>query len=127
MAAASHPYGIPSEECVALVCSYIESLLEVHKQRSSHQLHASSPRQVPLPNPPEDTPDRSTPPKPRRSLDYVAETPNGITYIVGEEYGIGAGYDDVDLQRQRERLALRFSSKSVPQISLKDYLKRFVV
>ena len=46
--------------------------------------------------------------------------------VFGEEYGIGLGYDEVDLQRQRERIALRFSSKSVPKISILDYLDRFV-
>jgi len=44
--------------------------------------------------------------------------------VFGEEYGIGLGYDEVDLQRQRERIALRFSSKSVPKISILDYLDR---
>jgi hypothetical protein len=113
-----------------LVCSYIESLLVAAKTVSSppKQQHvASPPLQPSLPTPPDEPPTRPPPPTSRRSLDYIAERPNGsVIPVFGEEYGMGVGYDEVDLQRQRQRIALRFSSKSVPKISILDYLDRFV-
>jgi hypothetical protein len=128
----SHPYDLPSEECVLLVCAFIESLLS-----QKRPLPPSLQGQPDLPTPPEEpnhndpssengecvTPSRQS----RRSLDYVAERPNGlITQVLGEEYGIGDRYDDVDVQQQRERIALRFSSKSTPKIGILDYLERFL-
>ena len=87
--------------------------------------------QLSLPTPPEegtkDPRNDSPSPPARRSLDYVAERPDGgITPVFGEEFGMFVGYDEVDLQRIRERIALRFSSKSVPQISILEYLHRYV-
>ena len=127
MTATSHPYDLPSEECVVLVCRYIESLVGASSPLSSQpspKLPPTPPPQPSFPTPPEDNPPK--PPTPRRSLDYVAERPNGaITHVLGEEFGIGFGYDEVDLQRQRERIALRFSSKSVPKISVLQYLERY--
>jgi len=127
----SHPYDLPSEECVFLVCAFIESLLS-QKRPSS----ASLQRQPDLPTPPEEphngpsseNGDCLSPSRPpRRSLDYVAERPNGlITHVLGEEYGIGDRYGEVDVQQQRERIALRFSSKSTPKIGILDYLERFL-
>ena len=119
MTAVSHPYDLPSEECVVLLCAYIESLLVEVPPRKQY---TPPPSQPSLPTPPHDP---EPPRTPRRSLDYVAERPNGtITHVLGDEYGIGVGYDEVDLQRQRERLALRFSSKTIPTISLLNYLER---
>jgi hypothetical protein len=113
-----------------LVCSYIESLVVTgHTVSSPPKLinESTSPPQPSLPTPPDEPSVRPGPPVPRRSLDYVAERPNGaITHVLGEEYGIGVGYDELDLQRQRERIALRFSSKSVPKISILDYLDRYL-
>jgi len=113
-----------------LVCSYIESLLVAAQTVSSppKSLHGATPPPPPsLPTPPDEPPVRPPPPPSRRSMDYIAERPNGaVMPVFGEEYGIGVGYDEVDLQRQRERIALRFSSKSVPKISILDYLDRFV-
>jgi hypothetical protein len=144
MTATSHPYDLPSEECLMLVCSYIESLLvavqnivpPISPLTPTRLLSITPPLPQPpsLPTPPKETPEHphshspKTPPTPRRrkSLDYVAERPNGVIHHVrGEEFGIGAGYDEVDIQRQRERIALRFSSKSVPKISILEYLDRY--
>ena len=117
----SHPYDLPSEECVVLVCAYIESLLVEPPPRKQY---VPPPPQPSLPTPPDDS---HRPKTPRRSLDYVAERPDGaITHVLGEEFAIGVGYDEVDLQRQRERIALRFSSKSVPKISILHYLQRYL-
>jgi len=106
-------YDLPSEECLMLVCSYIDSLIVAGRTASS------SP---PLPS----APNESSPPQPpRRSLDYVAERPNGyIASISGEEYGIGVGYDEVAIERQRRRIARRFTSKTIPQIPINQYLER---
>lgn len=144
MTATSHPYDLPSEECIMLVCSYIESLLAAAQTivpapsplTPTRLVSTTPPPSQPpsLPTPPEETPEHPhshpprTPPTPtrRKSLDYVAERPNGVIHHVhGEEFGIGAGYDEVDIQRQRERIALRFCSKSVPQISILEYLDRY--
>jgi hypothetical protein len=121
------PYDLPPEECVVLVCSYIESLLDA--ARTSNAVSPPPTKVVipppapTLPTPPDDT----RPQTPRRSAEYIAERPNGeITRVIGEEYGIGVGYDEEELQQQRERIALRFSSKTVPKIPLSDYLDRFV-
>lgn len=77
--------------------------------------------------PPRDLPTPPDDPPPRRSLDYVAERPNGsVERVIGEEYGIGTGYDEDDLRRQREKIALRFSSKTIPSIPISDYLERSV-
>jgi hypothetical protein len=136
----SPPYDLPPEECVLLVCSYIDSLMLAS---------SPPPPQDPLPTPPDDNPhdehnlnhgdeemqqdtpvseEGECPPPPappRRSLDYVAERPNGaIAHVLGEEFGIGVGYAELDLQHQKQRLALRFSSKEVPKISILDYLER---
>ena len=131
-ASTTHPYGLPSEECVILVCAYIESLLCQKRPRSTTSLRI----QPDLPTPPEE-PAHNGPqsengecvPRPQRhSLDYVAERPNGsITHVLGEEYGIGEKYDEVDVQQQRERIALRFSSKSSPKIGILDYLERYLL
>ena len=122
----SHPYGLPSEECVILVCSYIESLLVASQTATSPPKRANTPQ--PQSSPPTPPDDAQPPRPPRRSLDYVAERPNGILIpVLGEEYGIRFKYDDLDLDRQRESLALRFKSKSVPKISIFDYLERYVV
>src|SRR6202022_4575848 len=98
-----HPYDLTPDECMILVCSYIESLLVAARTPIS-----PTPPPLPaLPTPPDDSQ-----PAPRRSMDYVAERPDGeITPVVGEEYGIGVGYDESDLQRQRERITRRFRSK----------------
>ena len=59
-------------------------------------------------------------------MEYVAERPDGaIVSVVGDEYSIGVGYDDEDLKRQRERICLRFSSKTIPKIPLFEYLDRY--
>jgi hypothetical protein len=109
------PYDLPPEECLVLVCGYIESLLVA--ARAS----ATPAPPLPLPTPPDDVQ-----PTPRRSLDYVAEHPDGeIHHVLGDECGIGVGYDEGDLQRQRERITLRFSSKTIPQIPLLEYLDRY--
>ena len=111
------PYDLPSEECLILVCSYINSRIAAARTTSSPEKGEATS----LPTPPE----CSSPQPPRRSLDYVAERPNGYTTSInGEEYGIGLGYDEVDLRRQRERISRRFTSKTVPQISISDYLER---
>jgi hypothetical protein len=130
MTGTQQPYDLPPEECVVLVCSYIESLLEAARTRATNsalppQMKSTTPPPAPtLPTPPDDT----QPAPPRRSAEYVAERPNGeIHPVVGEEYGIGVGYDSVDLQRQRERIALRFSSKTIPKIPLSDYLDRYAI
>ena|SRR5438876_3919750 len=129
MTATSHPYDLPSEECVILVCQYIESLVVgEYPPLSPRPNLATPPPKPPLPTPPEEHPQRPPSPPRRRSLDYVAERPNGtVTHVLGEEFGIGVGYDEVDLQRQRERIALRFSSKSVPKISILEYLDRYIL
>jgi len=111
-----HPYGLPPEECLVLVCHYIESLLVATRNRPT----ATVPAPPALPTPPDDT---QSPP--RRSMDYIAERPDGVIHsVLGEEYGIGVGYDEADLQRQRERITLRFSSKTIPKIPLLEYLDR---
>jgi hypothetical protein len=112
-----HPYDLPPDECLILVCSYIESLLVSARTPIS----PTPPPPPALPTPPDDSQ-----PAPRRSMDYVAERPDGeITPVVGEEYGIGVGYDEADLQRQRERITRRFRSKTIPKIPLLEYLDRF--
>lgn len=125
----SQPFDLPSEECLVLVCSYIDHLLSTASQRrtlntvNNNDSLKMTPTTPPLglPTPPDDPP-------PRRSLDYVAERPNGsVARIIGEEYGIGTGYDEDDLRRQREKIGLRFSSKTVPTISISDYLERYLV
>jgi hypothetical protein len=144
MTTISHPYDLPSEECVMLVCSYIESLLvaaqtivpPISPLTPTRLLSTNPPLPQPpsLPTPPEETskhPHSHSPKQPltpprRRSLDYVAERPNGVIHhVLGKEVSIGVGYDEVDIQRQRERIALRFSSKSVPKISILEYLDRY--
>lgn len=129
MTAASHPYDLPSEECVILLCSYIQSLLAASQRVASPPKLVSTPPPCPPLRTAIEEPQSRSPHSPsRRSLDYVAERPNGaITHVLGDEYSIGVGYDEVDLKRQRERIALRFSSKSVPKISLLDYLERYVL
>ena len=126
MTAISHSYDLPSEECVVLVCRYIESLVGAPSPLGTPpppKLPPTPPPQPSFPTQQEDITPK--PPTRRRSLDYVAERPNGtITPVLGEEFGIGFGYDEVDLQLQRERIALRFSSKSVPKISILQYLER---
>jgi hypothetical protein len=127
MTAAPHPYDLPSEECVILLCSYIQSLLVAAQRAASSPKLVSTPPCSPSGTTLEENQSRNPHPSPRRSLDYVAERPNGaITHVLGDEYSIGVGFDEVDLQRQRDRIALRFSSKSVPKISLLDYLERCV-
>lgn len=135
MTATSHPYGLPSEECVVLVCSFIESLVMTAQTivpPPAKLVSTTPPPPVPhLPTSPEENAhpaQRLSPPTPRRSLDYVAERANGaVTHVLGEEFGIGVGFDEADLQRQRERIALRFSSKSVPKISILEYLDRYLL
>jgi hypothetical protein len=99
-----------------LLCAYIESLLiEVNGY--------GTPSQPPRPSSPSSA---SSTPSRRRSLDYVAERPDGeIASLVGEEFCVGIGYEDIDLDLQRKRLMRRFISKSIPQISLFDYLQRY--
>jgi len=110
-----HPYDLPPEECLVLVCAYIESLVVAARTVIVPPL----PPAPALPTPPDDTE------RPRRSMDYVAERPDGeIHSVLGEEYGIGVGYNEADLQRQRERITLRFSSKTIPKIPLLEYLDR---
>ena len=122
MTGTPQPFDLPPEECLVLVCAYIEHLLATAPRSppsSANDTKAAAPAPA-LPTPPD-----APPPPPRRSLDYVAERPNGsVARVIGEEYGIGTGYDEVDLQRQRERIALRFSSKTVPKIPIADYLER---
>jgi hypothetical protein len=109
-----HPYDLPPEECLVLVCAYIESLVVAART-------VTVPPAPELPTPPDDTQ------PPRRSMDYVAERPDGeIHRVLGEEYGIGVGYNEADLQRQRERITLRFSSKTIPKIPLLEYLDRYL-
>jgi hypothetical protein len=60
-------------------------------------------------------------------LDYIAERSDGdvtSVQVSGEEFCVGIGYDDIDLDAQRKRLMRRFISKTIPQISLFDYLQR---
>jgi len=143
-AVTSPAYGLPPEECVLLVCSYIDSLILAASSLPSPQRQEDRQQLHPLPTPPQDTNhiDRkdhlehtidthksenlSTSGMPRRSLDYVAERPNGtVTHVLGPEFGIGVGYGEVDIQHQKQRLALRFTSKEVPKISVFDYLERY--
>jgi hypothetical protein len=129
----SPPYDIPPEECVLLVCSYINSLILA---AASTPPPSTPPPliQDPLATPPEDahrpcnaSEDECPPPaQPRRSLDYVAERPNGaVSHVLGEEFGIGVGYAELVLAHQKQRLAKRFTSKEVPKISILDYLERY--
>jgi hypothetical protein len=112
-----HPYDLPPEECLGLVCAYIESLVVAART----VIVTTLPPAPALPTPPDDTQ------LPRRSMDYVAERPDGVIHpVLGEEYGIGVGYNEVDLQRQRERITLRFSSKTIPKIPLLEYLDRYL-
>jgi len=139
----SPAYGLPPEECVLLICSYIDSLILAASSLPSPQSQ-ENPQQLRPPTAPQDADQighkahiehtidthknecPSTSGMPRRSLDYVADRPNGtVTHVLGPEFGVGVGYGEVDMKRQKQRLALRFKSKEVPKISVFDYLERY--
>ena len=141
---AAAAYDLPPEECIVLLCSYIDSLILAASSSLPPPQSQETPQQTrPLPTPPQDSNDidhnhlehtintpnsecPSTPRTPRRSLDYVAERPNGtVTRVLGGEFGIGVKYGELDSMYQKQRLALRFTSKEVPKISIFDYLERY--
>jgi len=112
-------YDLPTEECIELLCGYIESLITLKTNGYGTPNQVSDPGTV--------SSSSSSTPTCRRSLDYIAERSDGEVHPVqatGEEFCVGIGYDDIDLKVQRKRLMRRFISKTIPQIPLFDYLQR---